>query len=84
VVWVFKDESPEAEAFLTHSLDDGTKEFNSSLTRGGSAWRPQLGVDKLSAALAAEIQAKVTESAEVREDAGGTVAAESQGCRLFV
>jgi hypothetical protein len=84
VVWVFKDESPEAPAFAIHSPEDGSAVYNFSLTRGGSAWRPQLSMERLSAALAAEIQAKVTETAEVREDAGGTVEAEAQGTKLFV
>jgi len=80
VVYIFKDETEPPAS-------QGADVFETNLTRGGSPWRPRLTMDTLSAALAAELGARVTDSAEVREVIGGEynyTEEESQGARLFV
>ncbi|MCX5796799.1 MAG: hypothetical protein NTY77_14990 [Elusimicrobia bacterium] len=83
VVWLIKEQPPEPPT--GRPATDAPME--TSLTKNGSLWRPQLTMQVLSRALAAEIEARVAENAEVVECSYNNcpiVAEEQAGARLFV
>jgi len=87
VVWLFKDETPDAPASRSASPWDSSPVFQSNLTRGGSLWRPRLTMDFLSSPMGAALEAQLTESAAVVEPSAGSypiIEEESKGARLFV
>jgi hypothetical protein len=88
VVWVFKDETPDVPGGLSAPQKDGPRVIWSNLTRSASPWRPRLTMDYLSSAMAAEIQARLMQTADVvAGDSYGfypIVEEEAKGARLFV
>jgi hypothetical protein len=83
VVWLLKDQTTRAP--IGQPAADAPKE--TSLTKEESSWRPQLTMQVLSDALAAEIKARVAQDAEVvecRYDNCPIIAEEQAGFRLLV
>jgi hypothetical protein len=77
VVWVFKDETPDSK---------GPPDLEINLAKDGSRWRPRLSMESLSQALAGEIEARLTDSADVVLDTIGDYPSSElpEGTRLFV
>ncbi|MCX5796802.1 MAG: hypothetical protein NTY77_15010 [Elusimicrobia bacterium] len=83
MVWQFKEQPPEPPTGRP-APDAPTQ---TSLTKNGPLWRPQLTMQVLSRALAAEIEARVAETAEVVECGSNNcpiIAEEAKGTLLFV
>lgn len=87
VVWVFKDDTPDSPGGRSLSQKDGSPLIWSCLTRSESPWRPRLTMEFLSSAMAAEVRARLMQTADVKEGGNGfypIVDEEAKGARLFV